>query len=77
MWLGFEVSYFLSCRASELWAYAGCKVHPEFRLTRECLMFSLEGVQIEFGNRSTATEVQIRFVASKCDVNKNRVLNHA
>ena len=66
MWLGLAVSYFLLCRASELWACADGKVHPEFCLTRECLTFSRE-VQVEFGNRSTATAVQIRFVASKCD----------
>ena len=67
MWLGLAVSYIMLCRASELWAYADGKVHPKFCLTRECLTFSREGVQVEFGNRSTATVVQIRFVASKCD----------
>ena len=67
MWLGLAVSYFMLCRASEMWAYADGKVHPDFCLTRECLAFSREGVQVEFGNRSTATAVQIRFVASKCD----------
>ena len=34
---------------------------------RECLKFSCGGLQVEFGNRSTATPVQVRFVASKCD----------
>ena len=67
MWLGLAVSYFSLCRASELRAYADGKVHPEFRLTRECLMLSREGVQFELGNRSTATVVQMRFVASKFD----------
>ena len=62
------MSYFLLCRASELWAYADGKVHPEFCLTRECLTFSREGVQVKFGNRSTATAVHIRFVASKYDL---------
>ena len=67
MWLGLAVSYFLLCRASELWAYADGKVHPEFCLTREGLTFPPGGLQIEFGNRSTATAVKIRFVASNCD----------
>ena len=65
------------CRASELWAYADGKVHPEFCLTRECLTFSREGVQVKFGNRSTATALQIRFVASKCDKKKSRVHGYA
>ena len=43
MWLGLEVVFFLLCRASELWAYSGGKVYPEFCLTRECLTFSREG----------------------------------
>ena len=67
MWLGLAVSYFLLCRASELWAYADGKLHPGFCLVRECLTFLREGVQIEFGNRLTAAAVQIRFVASTCD----------
>ena len=67
MWLGLAVSnYFLLCRASELWACEDGKVHPELGLTRECVTFSRQGVQVKFGNRSTATTVQIRFVASKC-----------
>ena len=36
-------------------------------MTRECLTFSREGVEVKFGKRFTATAVQIRFVASKCD----------
>ena len=67
MWLGLAVLHFMSCRASELWAYADGKLHPESCVTRECPTFSREGVQVEFGNRSTATAVQVRFVASKCD----------
>ena len=70
MWLGVAVSYFMSCRAPEQWAYADGNVHPEFCLTRECLTFSPVGVQVEFRNRSTATAVQIRFVVWKCDTKK-------
>ena len=29
MWVGLAVSYLLLCRASELWAYADGKAHPE------------------------------------------------
>ena len=70
MWLGLAVSHFMLCRASELWEYLDGKIHPEFYLTRECLMFSHGGVKIEFGNRSTATAVQIRFVGLKCDIKR-------
>ena len=77
IWLGLTVSYCMLCGASELWAYADGKVHPEFRLTRECLTFSREGVQVKFGNRSTATAVHIRFVATKCDQKKSRVHDFA
>ena len=42
MWLGLALSYFLLCRASELWAYVDGKVHPAFRLTRNCLTFFAE-----------------------------------
>ena len=77
MWLGFAVSYFMLCRAPEMWAYADGKVHPDFCLTRECLTFSREGVQVEFRNRSTATAVQIRFVASKCDQKRVHVCAYA
>ena len=47
--------------------YADGKVHPECCLARRSLTFSCGGVQIELGNRSTATAVHIRFVALKCD----------
>ena len=49
MWLAFAVSYFMLCRASDVWAYADGKVHPEVSSTRECLAFSLGGIQVEFG----------------------------
>ena len=39
MCLGLALSYFLPCRAPELWANADGKVHPEFCLTRSCLPF--------------------------------------
>ena len=67
MWLGFTLSYFLLCRASESWAYANGKVHPEFCLTRNCLTFLQGEGQVAFENRSSANAVQVRFVASEHD----------
>ena len=67
MLLGLAVSYFLLCRASELWAYANGQLHPEFCLTRNYLTFFFGGVQMAFENRSTATVVHVKFLVSKCD----------
>ena len=39
MWLGLALSYFLLCRASELFACANGLVHPDFCLTRDYLTF--------------------------------------
>ena len=66
MCLGLAVSNFLLCRA-ELWAYANGQVHPEFCLTRNCLTVLHEGIQVTFENRSTASAVQVIFLASKSD----------
>ena len=52
--------------------YADGKVHPECCLMRQRLTFAC-GIQAKFGNRSTATAVQIGVVASKCDIKKSRV----
>ena len=41
LWLALALSYFLSCRASEVWAYADEKVDPEFCSTRNCHPFLL------------------------------------
>ena len=68
--LGLALSYFLLCRASELWAYANGKVHPEFCLTRNCLTFLRGEGQVAFENRSSANAVQVRFVASENDQKK-------
>ena len=67
MWLGLALSYFSSCRASELSAYANGKVHPEFCLTRNCLTLFRGGAQVTVENRSIADSVKARFVASKPD----------
>ena len=82
MWLGLALSYFLLCRASELWAYVDGKVHPEFCLTRNCLTFSRGEVQVKFENKATANSVQVRFVASTtyqkregCTITRTRLAN--
>ena len=70
MWLGLALSYFLLCRASELFAYASGLVHPELCLTRACLTFSLGGVQVSLEDRPTTDAVAVRFVVSKADQNR-------
>ena len=70
MLLGLAVSYFFLYASSERRTYADGTVPPEFCLARECLKFSRGRVQVELGNRSTATAVQVRFVASKCNQNR-------
>ena len=67
MWLGLTLSYFLLCRASELWAYADGKVHLEFCLTRNSLTFLSGEERLSFENRARANAVQVRFRASKSD----------
>ncbi|CAN0347429.1 unnamed protein product [Ectocarpus sp. 6 AP-2014] len=66
-WLGLALSYFLLCRASELFAYANGLVHPEFCLTRDCVTFFLGDDQIRMEDRARADTVKIQFVASKTD----------
>ena len=54
MWLGLALSYFLLCRASELFARANGLVHPDFCLTRDCLTFFRGDVQGNIGDRARA-----------------------
>lgn len=54
MWLGLALSYFLLCRASELWAYAEGNVHPECCLTRNCLTLFRGESRDALENRATA-----------------------
>lgn len=70
MWIGLALSYFLLCRASELFAYANGLVHPEFCLTRNCLTFFRGEAQVDIANRDLADSVRITFVASKADQNR-------
>ena len=60
MWLAIAVSYFLLCRASELWAYAEGHVHSEVCLTRNNLTFRREENTVAFEHRSAAPAVQVR-----------------
>ena len=70
MWLGLALSYFLLCRASELFAYANGFVHPNFCLTRDCLIFFRGDLQVNIEDRARADFVKILFVASKTDQNR-------
>ena len=69
MWLGLALSYFL-CRASELVAYANGLVHPNFCLTRDCLIFFRGDLQVNVEDRARADSVKVLFVASKTDQNR-------
>ena len=67
MWLALAVSYFLLCRASELWAYANEQVHLRVLSDTGKRFFVFHGgVQVAFENRPIATAVQVKFLASKC-----------
>ena len=70
MVIGLVLSYFLLCRASELFAYANGLVHPDFCLTRDCLTFFRGGVQVNLEDRARAGSVKVLFVASKTDQNR-------
>lgn len=67
VWLGLALSYFLLCRASEIWAYNNGLVHSEYCLTRGDLTFFVGPVQLEFSDRRKADRVEVRFRASKTD----------
>ena len=67
MWLGLALSYFLLCRASELFACANGLVHPDFCLTRDCLTFFRGDVQGNIEERARADSVKILLMASKTD----------
>ena len=64
MWLGLALSYFLLCRASELFAYANGLVHPDFCLTRGFLTFFRGNVQVNIEDRALADSVKV-MLASK------------
>ena len=70
MWLGLALSYFLLCRASELFAYANGLGHPNFCLTRDCLALFRGVVQVNIEDRARADSVKVLLVASKTDQNR-------
>ena len=77
MWLGLAMSYFLLCRASELWAYANGQVHLEFCLTRNCFVFGHGGIQVAFENRSAASNNAGKLFSVDKRSEESRVHHHA
>ena len=68
VWAGLALSFFLLCRASELFAYDDTKlVHPEFCLTRRDLTFRQGSLTLSWQDRERADRVEITFRASKAD----------
>ena len=70
IWLGLALSYFLLCRASELFAYANGLVYPDLCLTCDCPTFFRGDVQVNIEDRARADSVKVLFVASKTDQNR-------
>ena len=77
MRLGLAMSYFLLCRASELWAYANGQVHLEFCLTRNCFVFGHGGIQVAFENRSAASNNAGKLFSVDKRSEESRVHHHA
>ena len=67
VWMGLALSYFLLCRASEMFAYANGLVHLEFCLTRGDLSFFRGPLQVKWSERREADRVEVCFRASKAD----------
>ena len=76
MWLGLAVSYFLLCRASELFAFANGLVHPNFCLTRDCLTFFRGDVQGNIEDRARADSVKVLLMAAKNRPESRRLYDH-
>ena len=70
LWLGLALSFFLLCRASELFACANGLVHPDFCLTRDCLTVFRGDVQGNIEDRARADFVKVLLMASKTDQNR-------
>jgi len=66
-WMGIALSYFLLCRASELWAYHNGRVHADFCLTRRNLAFFEGARRLADSERRRADRVEVHFRASKAD----------
>lgn len=65
--MGLALSYFLLCRASEIWAYDTGLVHSDFCLTRGDLAFFRGVVLLGRGQYRSADRVEVTFRASKAD----------
>ena len=76
MGLGLALSYFLLCRASEPFACANGLVHPDFCLTRDCLMFFRGDVQGNIEDRARADSVKVLLMASKNRPESRRLYDH-
>ena len=70
------LSYFLLCRASELFACANGLVHPDFGLTRGCLTFFRGDVQGIIEDRARADSVKVLLMASKNRPESTRLYDH-
>lgn len=67
MWCGLALSFYLLCRASEIWAFSVGLVHPDFCLTRRDLVFFGGASQLAWGDRRIADRVEVTCRASKSD----------
>ena len=76
MWLGLALSYFLLCRASELFPCANGLVHPDFYLRRDCLTFFRGDVQANIEDRARADSVKVLLMASKNSPKSRRLYDH-
>ena len=70
LWLGLALSYFLLCRASELFACANGLVHPDFCLTRDCLTVFRGDVRGNIEDRARADFVKVLLMAPKTYQNR-------
>ena len=75
-WLGLALSYFLLCRASELFACANGLVHPDFCLTPDCLSFFRGDVQGNIEDRARADSVKVLLIASTNRPESRRLHDH-
>ena len=76
MWLGLALSYFLLCRASELFACANGLVHLNFCLTRDYLTFFRGDVQGNIEDRTCADPVRVLLMASKNRLESRMLYDH-
>ena len=76
IWLGLALSYFLLCRASELFACANGLVLPDFCLTRDCLTLFRGDVQGNIEDRAHADSVEVLLMASKNRPESRRLYDH-